>query len=190
LIWEGTLIRIAGRHIPIECLAQFASQGPARVDWAARQYTSFDKTNSTVRMAWLDAGVGPGVIDRLLTGPYTTQDVAVAADIMLTSVNSAGVYLADWLDAGCEPTVKQVERIFERSMSLRVAPSAAMIAKLRRDAKLDEDAWPTNDLGIILAACGTVASAGAYLKSANLPKLLDELSIGRVRGKGNGCVES
>ena len=147
--WQNTLIQLAVRHVPPEWLAQFQGLSAAQVDWAVRHYVSFDGVNPTARAEWLKAGIGPKVVERLLGRPYTPDDVATVAGIMDTSWNLAGQYLADWLDADCQPTIEQIRRIFNSTRSLRVAPTALMNARqsqlmlIPKDAASRGRAFPT-----------------------------------------------
>ena len=165
-VWQNTLVELAVRHVPPDWLAQFKGMKAVQVDWAVRHYVSFDGANPTARVEWLRVGVGPKTVERLLGRTYTPDDVIEVAGIMNASLNTAGEYLADWLDADCQPTIEQIKLIFDTEGSLREAPTAAMISRLRGTTQINLRAWDNNTLGTLVATSGSVAAARYHLCGA------------------------
>ena len=160
-----TYIHVMSQGVDLDWLAGFAPYGARAVDWAARTWNEGDPHQLRAPQEWLDAGFPCWSIGALVGGPYTPEEVQGFAQAMGGTMEDAAEYVARWLEAGCVPTMEQLATLWAMPNTLRVAPSTNMINDLQHRL----DPWrvdlPMTDLGLILAACGSLSVAVELLQT-------------------------
>ena len=174
-----TYLYISLSQVPLDWLARFVPYGPGAILWAARSYHNFDQEHPDERLSWLQEGFAYARLGGLLGSSYRPADVRALADMMQTSPTLAAGYFGRWMAAHAEPSLEQLATVWALPHSLHSPPTLAMIGEVRRARVKVVDSWSTTEVGLAIAACGSVTAAINQLGRI-APRDLDSL-LARLR---------
>lgn len=157
-------LHIVTQLIDVGWLRQFISGGPQAVTWAATTWTSWDASHPEERAEWFEAGLHYKVIAALLGSPYSRDDVRTLASATGLSMNAAGHVIADWVAAGCRPTLEQLIKVCRLVPGGRQAPSGPALKVVMERTQHHRDGMTATEVGLVLVAVGTPTGAAALIR--------------------------
>ena len=75
--------------------------------------------------------------------------------------------LRAWVAAGCRPSASELVELYEAGVSPYWLPRAAAVARLREAVGSAQPSIPDNQLGFLLAVCGSVPLALAWIRAGH-----------------------
>ena len=156
-------LHIVTQRIDLGWLRQFTSGGPQAVAWAATTWTEWDAGHPRARIEWFEAGLHYKVITSLLGSPYSLDDVRALASATGMSVNAAGHVIADWLAAGCRPSLEQLIRVCRLVPGGRQAPTGPALKVVMGRTEHHRGGMTATEVGLVLVAVGTPTGAAALI---------------------------
>ena len=162
LTW--TYLSIDARGVDLRWLATFVPYGASTVNWAARTYSRFDAAHPGARRAWLEAGFSYWTVDPLVGSPYRPADVLALARAIGLSPNLAADYLSGWTALRATPAIDHLTAVWALPTALRRAPTPEMLHRVADSCRGVTGHLETTDLALIVAACGSITAAGAFLR--------------------------
>lgn len=156
-------LQIVTRQIDLGWLRQFASGGPQAVAWAATTWTRWDADHPAARMEWFEAGLHYKVITSLLGSPYSLGDVSALASATGMSVSAAGHVIAEWLAAGCRPSLDDLVRVCRLVPGGRQAPTGPALKVVMARTEHHRGGMTATEVGLVLVAVGTPTGAAALI---------------------------
>lgn len=143
-------------------------------EWLAWTQTPLDRKQRQVRAGWLATGVPRTCIEVLSDAGYSPVDAQRLATGTRRSVPGAAGLLADWVGAGCRPSVDALLSLYADGVPPWQAPSKQLIAWLRSHLGDLAQRYTTTDLGLMLVREGSVpATAALVLAEAGLLRRRD-----------------
>ena len=155
---------ITSQAVDLGWLARFAPGGALAVAWAANTYTPRDAVHPNERFTWFQAGLNYRLINKLLGSGYCVEDVQRLASAIDGSVNQAGRVLAEWLAAGCSPSVGDLIRVCRLVPQGRQSPANDAISAVVRQLGPEPARCTRTEVGLVLVAVGTPTGAVAAMK--------------------------
>lgn len=156
-------LHVVTQQIELGWLRQFTSGGPQAVTWAATTWTRWDACHPEARIEWFEAGLHYKVITALLGSPYSLDDVRALASATGMSLNAAGHVIAEWLAAGCRPSLEQLIRVCRLVPGGRQAPTAPALKVVMDHTEHHRGGMTVTDVGLVLVAVGTPTGAAALI---------------------------
>jgi hypothetical protein len=116
---------------------------------------------------WSSARLPDGAITDLTIAGYVPTDI----ELLVSATGRSGVGVASslraWLAAGCRPSASELVELYEAGVSPFWMPRSAAVSRLRESVGNAQPSIPDKQLGFLLAVCGSVPSALAWVRAGH-----------------------
>jgi hypothetical protein len=125
------------------------------------------------------------ITDLALSG-YGPADVELLASSTGRPAMGVASTLRAWVAAGCRPSASELVSLYDAGVSPYWMPRAASVVRLGESVGFARPSIPVNQLGFLLAVCGSVPLAAAWVRAGHR----DALEVAAALSAGLGPYDS